>query len=239
MRTGRLAIVVFLSLLGGDGLFGQSMGSGSTAGDESPGDPQVGFRYENAQLQPAKYSLVVHEDGSGHYHSEPGSTPPADTPSYHPLAQAQDRPIRLSPPMVEKIFSTARSAKFFANGCEEPKSKIAFQGTKELSYQGPDGKGSCTYNWPKSVSLQKLTAIFESIAFTLEEGRRLDIEHKHDRLGLDAELGDLSEGVKEGRALEIQNIRSTLQEIIDDDTVMERVRSRAGKLLDGTNTSSQ
>jgi uncharacterized protein (UPF0147 family) len=34
-----------------------------------------------------------------------------------------------------------------------------------------------------------------------------------------------------GRAIEIQNIARTLQSIIDDDRVMERVRRKAARLL--------
>ena len=105
--------------------------------------------------------------------------------------------------------------------CEDGKDKIAFQGTKQLSYQGPDGNGSCTYNWSKSAAIEKLTTIFESIAFTLEEGRRLAVEHKHDRLALDAELGELLVAVKDGRALEVQSIQPVLQEIAEDDAVLE------------------
>jgi hypothetical protein len=197
---------------------------------------QVGFVYENKQLQPAKYTFLIDENGAGRFHSQPGDPPPADTPSYQTLAEAQDRPVQLSRPVVEQIFSTARAQKFFAIKCEDGKDKIAFQGTKELSYQGPDGSGSCTYNWSKSGAIEKLTTIFESIAFTLEEGRRLEVEHKHDRLALDAELGDLLTAVKEGRALEVQSIQPVLQEIAEDDAVLERARMRAKKLLEAGNT---
>ena len=85
---------------------------------------------------------------------------------------------------------------------------------------------------------QKLTTLFESIAFTLEEGRRLAVEHKHDRLALDAELGELLDAVKEGRALEVQSIQPVLQEIAEDDAVLERARQRAKKLLDAGNTTA-
>ncbi len=202
------------------------------------GGAQVRFGYENKQLQPARYTFAIDESGSGHFHSEPGDPPPADTVSYQTLAEAQDRPVQLSKPIVDQIFSTARSAKFFAIACEDGKNKVAFQGTKTLSYQGSDGSGSCTYNWSKSAAIEKLTAIFESIAFTLEEGRRLAVEHKHDRLALDAELGELLDAVKEGRALEVQSIQPVLQEIAEDDAVMDRARQRAKKLLDAGNTTA-
>jgi hypothetical protein len=229
----RLLLVLFLFAVGGINLPGQSA---ATPDNPHNGRAQVSFRYENAQLQPAKYTFVIYEDGSGSYHSEPGATPPEDTPSYHPLAHAQDRTVQVSKPLVEQIFNTARQEKFFTTPCDDKKDKIAFQGTKELSYQGPDGRGSCTYNWSKLTSIHKLTDIFEGIAFTLEEGRRLDVEHKHDRLSVDAELGDLLDAVKEGRALEIHNIQPTLQEIVDDEAIIGRARTRASKLLEGANS---
>jgi hypothetical protein len=199
---------------------------------------QVGFQYENPQLQPAQYIFMIAEDGSGHFHSEPGKTPPKDSASYHPLADALDRPVQLSAPVVGQIFSTARSQKFFATPCEDQKNKVAFEGIKRLSYNGPDGHGSCSYNWSKFAPIQKLTDIFESIAFTLEEGRRLEVERKHDRLALDAELGDLLDAAKNGRAIELQNIKPILQEIIDDDSLLARARSRAQKLLGDEDSSN-
>ncbi len=199
---------------------------------------QVRFEYENKQLQPAKYTFLIDESGSGHFHSEPGEPPPADTVSYQALAQALDRPVQLSKPVVEQIFSIARAEKFFAIKCEDGKDKIAFQGMKTLSYQGPDGSGSCTYNWSKSSAIGKLTVTFESIAYTLEEGRRLAVEHKHDRLALDAELGELLDAVKDGRALEVQSIQPVLQEIAEDEAVLERARQRAKKLLVAGNTTA-
>lgn len=194
---------------------------------------RVEFHYENAQLQPAKYSFVIFESGAGEFRSEPGPTPPQDTASYHPLANQLNRSVQLSKAATTQIFATARAEKYFAIGCEDTKNKVAFQGTKQLSYQGPEGGGSCTYNWSKFAPIQKLTTLFESIAFTLEEGRRLEVEIKHDRLALDAELGALLEAVKDGEASEIDNIKPILQEIIEDEATLERAKLRAQKLLDG------
>jgi hypothetical protein len=210
-----------------------SNGTGPTAGGA-----QVRFQYENKQLQPARYNFLIDESGAGHFHSEPGDPPPPDTASYQTLAQPLDRPLQLSKPVVEQIFATARGEKFFAISCEDGKNKIAFQGTKQLSYHGPEGSGSCTYNWSKSPAIEKITAIFESIAYTLEEGRRLAVEHKHDRLALDEELGMLLEAVKDGRALEVQTIQAVLQEIVEDEAVLERARMRARKLMDVGNTTA-
>jgi hypothetical protein len=222
-------------------LLGQLVARGQTiANANDPGAvprsesrAQVEFRYENPQLQPARYSFVIEEGGTGKFHSEPGLTPPPDTADYHPLPNSLDRSIQLSEAATSEIFATARSQGRFAIGCEDTRNKVAFQGTKQLSYQGADGRGSCTYNWSKYPPIQKLTSLFESIAFTLEEGRRLEVEHKHDRLALDAELGTLVDAVKSGEASEIENIRPVLQAIIDDEATLERAKSRAQKLLGG------
>lgn len=215
----RVALFAMVPWVAGTLVFGQTFG-------------EITFRYENPQLQPAKYVLEIRADGSGVFHSEPGAQPPPYSADYQPMPQALDREVQLSLATASQIFATAQQEKWFAIPCEDGKGKIAFQGTKMLSYSGPQGSGSCTYNWSKRPNIQKLTETFEAIAFTLEEGRRLEVEHKHDRLGLDAELEVLSSAVKDGRALEIDNIRPQLEAIIDDQAVLERARLRARKLLD-------
>jgi len=71
----------------------------------------------------------------------------------------------------------------------------------------------------------------ESVAFTLEEGRRLDIEVLHDRLGLDAELETLQDAVRDRRALDLANIADQLRAVAGDQRVMDRARKRAMDLL--------
>ncbi len=226
-------LLLLLASSGGVGICAQ-VGGVSTPAPLAQHGAEVTFSYENQQLQPAKYKMVIYEDGSGHFHSEPGSTPLDASASYQPLAQQLDRSIQLSPATIDKIFSTAKGQRFFSVACEDTKNKVAFQGTKELSYSSSAGHGSCIYNWSKIVAIQRLTSILESIAFTLEEGRRLEIEHKHDRLSLDSELGALLDAAKDDRAAEMQNIQSTLQRIVDDGEVMDRARLRAKKLLEST-----
>ena len=71
----------------------------------------------------------------------------------------------------------------------------------------------------------------QGIAATLESGRRLDIEHEHGRLSLDAELETLEGMVQNGQALELQNIEPTLLAIVKDDAVLQRAQKRARHLL--------
>jgi hypothetical protein len=70
------------------------------------------------------------------------------------------------------------------------------------------------------------------IAYTLDEGRRLEFLHRYDRLGLDAEMITLSQEVDAGRALELGTIAPTLAAIADDTAVLQRVRLRATRMLE-------
>jgi hypothetical protein len=190
---------------------------------------QIRFTYENPKLQPPKYAVTVGEDGNGHFRSEAGGPPPADGESMP--AEAQDRPIHVSKAVRESIFATARKNKLFAIACDDRAKNIAYQGTKTLAYEGPEGQGSCTYNWSKLSQIDKLTDQFEAIAATLDEGSKLQRQYEHGRLSLDTELDILDQMVREGRAIEVENIAPLLRTIAGDDAVLQRVQRRARALL--------
>ena len=124
------------------------------------------------------------------------------------------------------------SAGDLSGTCDDAGAKVAFQGKKTLEYEGPNGPGSCTYNWSNSKYIQLITKECEGIALTLEEGRKLEVEHEHARLSLDPELETLDRLARSGDALELGNIAPVLSAIAADDAVMQRARSRARTLLD-------
>lgn len=189
----------------------------------------VTFHFENPQLQPAKYTITIHEDGTGHFHAEAGPNNPDDIAALP--SEGQDRPIQVRAPTTQRLFAIARAKKFFDVACEAGETHLAFTGKKQLDYQGRDGHGSCTYNYSKDPKIQWITAEMEGIAVTLEEGRRLEIEHQHGRLSLDAELETLETLVQDGQAVELENIAPTLLAIVKDETVMQRAQKRARRLL--------
>ncbi len=190
---------------------------------------QITFTYENPKLQPPKYVITIHEDGAGHFQSEPGGPPSAD-PSNMP-ADPLDVPIHLSRALRDSMFATARKSKLFAMNCADGSKNIAFQGTKTLAYEGPDGQGSCTFNWSKSAQVDKLVDQFQSVALTLEEGSKLQRQYEHSRLSLDSEMEFLAQMVHEGRAVEVQNIAPILQKLAGDEAILQRVQRRARELL--------
>jgi hypothetical protein len=189
----------------------------------------VTFHFEDPRLQPAKYTITVHEDGTGRFHAEAGTTSPDDTAALP--SEGQDRPIQITAPTTERIFATARAKKFFDIACEGGDTHLAFTGKKELGYQGADGHGGCFYNYSKDAKIQWLTTEMQGIAATLESGRRLEIEHEHGRLSLDAELETLESMAQNGQALELGNIAPQLVEIVKDDAVLQRAQKRARHLL--------
>jgi hypothetical protein len=189
----------------------------------------VTFHFENAQLQPSKYAITLHEDGTGRFHADAGPSSPDDTAALP--SEGQDRPIQVTSPTVERVFEIARAKKFFNMACENGDAHLAFTGKKVLGYQGADGHGGCSYNYSKDTKIQWLTTEMQGIAATLEEGRRLELEHEHGRLTLDAELETLEQMVQNGQALELGNIAQTLLAIVKDDAVLQRAQKRARHLL--------
>jgi hypothetical protein len=193
------------------------------------GSAEIRFSFEHPQLDPSAYTLVIHEDGSGHYRSTPGTSAGRGIDGYGSLPTERDITVR--DPLLATLFQTARSHHLFAMECEETDSKVAFTGKKTAAYTGSDGSGSCTYNYSHDKELNQLADDLMAVAFTLYEGNRLAIEHQHSRLALDSELENLQAAFKDHRALEIENIAPVLQSIADDEAVMNRARNRARSLL--------
>ncbi len=200
----------------------------------SPRQATITFRFENPALSPAAYDLSFAEDGNGHYHSEPGDVAP---PSPHGgKAQPFDQDIHVEAAVRQQIFALARAHNFFAIACEASKSKVAFSGKRTISYSGPDGAGSCTYNYSKDAQLNKLSETLIAVSNTLEIGRVLRLDLLYDHLSLDAELETLAEYVKQGRAIELGNIAPELTAIDQDPSVLSRARARAHAMLQNAST---
>jgi hypothetical protein len=128
------------------------------------------------------------------------------------------------------ILRNARAA-VAPDRCQSHRKGIASIGKMTLSYYENDETVQCVFEYSDEESLTAAVAAFESIAETMQYGSRLQHELRYDRLGLDAEIDALISENKDGRAIEIQNIASVLQSIVDDDRMMERVRRKAARLL--------
>jgi hypothetical protein len=198
----------------------------STAQDPAaPRQPYILFSVVNPQFEPSLYSLEIRQDGTGEYKASYTASG-GDT-----AAAPVDRAIRVHDPILAEIFATARQYHYFAVDCQNSHRRVTFSGKKTLSYTGPDGSGSCTFNYSQNKEINRVALSLMAVGYTLAIGSELASEHRYDRLALDGELGALQQAVDEKRALEIENIAPQLESIAKDDAVMNRARERARKLL--------
>ena len=189
----------------------------------------VTFQFDRPGLHVPRYSFEIHEDGTAIYHAEEVIAAPPNGPvETKPI----DRRLTITHTTVDTIFKTARSLNHFNLTCESTAKNIAKTGNKTLIYKAADGTGQCTYNYSENKDVQVLTDLFQSLEFTLDEGRKLDFLHRFDRLGLDAETSTLVKAVADHRAIEIGTITASLQSIADDTAIMQRVRQRVATLLE-------
>jgi hypothetical protein len=191
-------------------------------------DPVVVLDFTNPGLNPSHWTLKFHPDGSGHFRSEMGTEPQGGLKEID--APNVDRDVQLSASFATHVFEVAERHKFFNQECESHL-KVAFQGWKKLSYEGPDGQGSCTFNFSKDKDIEALGDSLGAVAETILEGARLETLLQHDRLGLDREMEFLVDAAGNGRAQQICAIRGILVRLAQDDEVLERVRKRAKLLL--------
>jgi hypothetical protein len=191
-------------------------------------DPVMQVDFSNPELSPPQWTLILHSDGSGHFRSEMGNVPDDGLKEIEP--PRVDRDIQVSKQFAGSAFDTARRHNWFNMPCESHM-KVAFQGWKTLTYTGPQGHGSCTFNYSRDKDLQSLGDAMEAVAETILEGARLELLLQHDRLGLDQEMEFLTEAVGDGRAQQVCAIRGILERLAADDEVLDRVRKRARYLL--------
>jgi hypothetical protein len=184
--------------------------------------------FTNPGLSPSHWTLTLWRDGSGHFRSERGSVPVSGLENME--APNVDRDIRVSAEFAARVFQTAIHHNLFNENCDSHM-KVAFTGWKKLSYSGPEGKGSCVFNFAKEKEIQDLGDRMIAVAGTIVEGARLEALLQHDPLGLDKEIGYLVEAAEDGRAQQIGAIRGILERLAEDEGVMERVRKRARVLL--------
>jgi hypothetical protein len=193
---------------------------------------EVSFQFDRPGLPVPRFTLRIRENGEAEYQAEEkGSAADGGTAQYA-VAKQVDSTVKLSAATVARIFKTARELGHFDMTCESKAKNIANTGKKTLSYDGADGKGSCTYNYSANKDVDALTDTFLGIAFTMDEGRRLEFLHRYDRLGLDAEMTALQQAAESGRALELGTIAPVLTAIAGDNAVMQRVRLQAARMLE-------
>ena len=190
--------------------------------------PLVQVDFSNPSLYPAQWSLVLHPDGSGHFHAEGGNRPTDYPDTMFP--GKVDREVRLSPEFTSRIFQTVHDSKILHNKCESHL-KVAYQGLKKIHYTGPDAEGGCEFNYSTNKQIQDLGESLVAVGSTLIEGALLELLYQHDPLGLDKAIQYVVEASGDGRMQEICAIRNILERREDDPRILDRVRKQARILL--------
>jgi hypothetical protein len=188
----------------------------------------VTAEFTNPALNPSAWELTIHPDGKAHFHSQAGQLASGNSPQIQ--LPGVDRDVRLSGDFAGRIFRIAGRHNWFNQDCDSH-IKVAFQGWKKLSYSGPNGSGSCKFNYSKDKEIQELGDDLLAVAETILEGEKLEMLLVHDRLGLDQEISYLSQAVQGGQAQQVCAIREVLEKLAGDDQVLERVRKQARVLL--------
>jgi hypothetical protein len=191
---------------------------------------RVTFQFDQEGAAVPRFTLAIEEDGRLSYAAEQ-AVPAQEGATATPATQHVEQRAVMTRATTAKLFELARASDRFNIACEALAKKVADMGRKTLSYSGPGGDGSCVYNYSEIKSVATLTQLLRGIAMTLDMGRKLDFDHRYDRLGLDGDTSDLVEAISEGRAVEVNMIARTLRSIADDTEVLERVRGRATNLL--------
>ncbi len=185
------------------------------------------FTLDRSGAAAVHYSVELDEaTGKGLYR---GATPASGVSSPEAGAEA-GQPIAVPAAVVGKVFAAVPLVK--SNRCDAHRKGIAQTGVKTLRLAGAGAAAECSYNYSEDDRVNVATAVFESVAETMQYGERLRAKLRFDRLGLDAEMDGLQAALKDGRALEVANIAPVLQAIENDDRVMERVRRTASRLLE-------
>jgi len=183
---------------------------------------KISFHIESPAPSLPEFTLDVAENGTAKYWEGQYPTDPAEMKRVSVLT--------ISAPTLLKIF--AAKDQIVAGECETHLKNIANTGKKKLTFAG-EGKGAeCVFNYSDDEKVNAAAAAFQGIAFTLQQGVKLKHDHRFDHLGLDAHLDSLTESVKQGWAIELQNIAPILQSIVDDDEMMSPSRRKAKNLLD-------
>jgi hypothetical protein len=185
------------------------------------GYDKVTFDFEKVELSPPHWGFEIGSDGVGKYY-EKAAAAGGDA------SGSGGVDVQVSASTMAMLRAGAERG---GMACETKAKHIAQTGMKVLTYWKGDVPWACTFNYPDNAGVMKTGDAFQAMAETMQCGERLQHDHRFDRLALDAEVDELATEVKDGRAIEVQNIAPALKSIVDDERVMERVRRKAARLL--------
>lgn len=184
------------------------------------------FSLDFPDSSPEHYSIAVQSDGHAHYESSGKITADSD------VRDNYETDFVFSDPIRTRIFELAVQSHYFSGKVDSGNKKLAFTGSKKLIYKDGQRNSSADYNYSQQPAVQQLTTLFQSVAATMEFGRRLTYFHRYQKLALDDELKRMEDEAKRGELAELQAVNPVLQAIYEDTSVMNVVRARARRIVE-------
>jgi hypothetical protein len=216
-RSARSALCIALILLAASLLFTTSTLAAEPA--------SVTFSLDFPNSSPEHYKILVQSDGQAHYESSGKISADSDARDDYATDFVFSGASRV------RIFELAAQAHYFSGKVDSGNKKLAFTGAKKLIYKDGQRDSSADYNYSSQPAVQQLTTLFQSVAATLEYGRRLVYYHHYQKLALDDELKHMEDETKRGNLVELNAVTAVLQQIYDDSSVMNVVRARAQRIM--------
>ena len=187
--------------------------------------PTVTFKFHWDDGHPwTDYTVTLAENGATHFAGTANASDNGDGESFQ-----QD--FTMSEANRQKVSEWAKGANYFQGQFESKQKNIARTGTKTLEYHSGEANSSMSYNYSPNPNIQQLTKLFQSIALTLDYGRKLAFQYRFDKLGMDTRLKELTDMQASGLAEELQAIEPILRKIADDPNIMHIARLEAKQLL--------
>jgi hypothetical protein len=184
----------------------------------------VTFTLDFPQSNPEHYSISVDAAGHARYECTGKVTDDSEEQDYR-------TEFDMSAANRERIFSWARQAKYFSGKVDSGNRKMAFTGTKTLSYRDGARSSAAEFDYSPLEPVRQLTSLFQNISNTMEYGWRLAYYHRYQKLALDEELKNMEAQARRNELSEIQGVAPVLQEIFEDASVINVVRARAKEMI--------
>jgi hypothetical protein len=186
----------------------------------------ITFSLDFPSSDPEHYSFTVDSDGHAKYESVARiSSDSENRETYH-------ADFQFSPGARARIFDLAAQAHYFSGKIDSGNRKIAFTGTKKLTYHDAGRNNTAEFNYSTVAPVQQLTTLFQSVAATMEFGRRLAYYHRYQKLALDEDLKRMEAQAQDNQLAEILAVEPILREIVEDTSVINVDRAHAQRLID-------
>ncbi len=221
MTRGLIALSPFVFCL-----WAIAQNSAGAPSSSQPDLPSVSFTLDFPRSVPDHYSFRVLSDGHTTYESTAKLSEESDDEDSFQCA------FVVSPATRARIFDLAARSRYFDGPIDSNKKNIASTGKKILAYKDSQRSTQATYNYSSIPAVQELTTLFQNMSMTLEFGRRLQYDHRYQKLALDEELKRMEEMAKSANLAEMQAVGTILSKIMTDSSVINVVRARAQRLLE-------